>query len=200
MRYFLLLASLYLGLASSLAWATVSINLSGSAQKSSANLETTSRNTVSANIGLNLGQYVSIGLTHRRSYEDTLGQKKATNAARTEYVYLPFQDVTDSTTNSIDLTLIPYSGIVSPFIFGGVAHRTYYNRYDYNAYRVESKLAVWPVPNYGFGIAIQLGGGFQLKVTQTFTPGKETTIDEDKVEHERKVLDRYAEIWLGYKI
>jgi hypothetical protein len=199
MRVFLLLATAMLGSISTLASAAVTINLSGSASKSTANLEKTNAHAVSANIGLGLGDYLSIGLTHRRSYTDNGGQKKGRNADGTAYVYIPFQERTEAITNSVDLTVIPYTGVFSPFIFGGVARRDYYNQFDYLGNRITSTQSLYPVPNYGFGVAIQLGQGFQLKITQTYSPGKETTI-EDNVEKEKEVKDTYTELWLGYKI
>lgn len=180
------------------AYAGGQINFSGSAQNSTANLEKTKSHTVSANIGLSLGQYASIGLTHRRSFTDTTGQKKG-RAADGTFVYIPFADRTETITNSLDLTLIPYTGVVSPFIFGGVARRDYYNQFDYLGTRIVSKQTLYPVPNYGGGIAIQLGQGFTLKLTQTFSPGKETRI-EDGIEKTKEVRDNYTELWLGYKL
>lgn len=178
--------------------AGMQINLSGSAQNSTANLEKTKAHSVSANMGLSLGQYASIGVTHRRSYSDTTGNKKG-RLADGSTVYIPFADRTETWTSSLDLTLIPYTGIISPFIFGGVARRDYFNQFDYLGTRIVSKQTLWPVPNYGGGIAIQLGQGFQLKVTQTFSPGKETEIVEG-LEKTKEVRDTYTELWLGYKL
>ncbi len=194
----IILASTLIGLLSTNAFAGVQINLSGSAQNSTANLEKTKAHTVSANIGLSLGQYASLGLTHRRSYSDTTGHKKG-RASDGSYLYIAFADRTETVTNSLDLTLIPYSGVISPFIFGGVARRDYYNQFDYLGTRITSKQSLYPVPNYGGGIAIQLGQGFQLKITQTLSPGKETIFDESG-EKTKDVRDTYTELWLGYKL
>ncbi len=199
MRLFLLAAGLAFGGLSTLAWGAVTINLSGSAQNSNANLEKSTSHAISANIGLGLGEYVSIGLTHRRSYINNGGQKKGVNPTHTAYMYIPFQERTESVTNSVDLTLIPYTGIVSPFIFGGVARRDYLNQFDYQGSRTTSTQSLYPVPNYGLGLAVQLGAGFQLKLTQTISPGKETTVDAG-VEKVREVRDTYTELWLGYKL
>jgi len=199
MRLFLLFASLALASLSTHAFGAVTINFSGSAQNSNANLEKSTSHALSANVGLGLGEYASIGLTHRRSYIDNGGQKKGIAEDRRSYVYIPFQERTENITNSIDLTLIPYTGVISPFVFGGVARRDYTNRFDYQGVRTTSTQSLYPVPNYGGGVAIQLGAGFQLKVTQTLSPGKQTTI-EDGVEVEKSVRDTYTEIWLGYKL
>ena len=205
MRFFLLalslLVTLLLGASFSptSAFAGVEINLSGSNATSSNNLEKSTTHAVSGNIGLGLGDFVSIGLTHRRSYINNTGFKKGRSADGTAYVYNPFTERTESITSSIDLTLIPFSGTVSPFIFGGVARRDYYNQFDYQGSRITSTQTLYPVPNYGGGVAIQLGGSFQLKITQTFSPGKQTSVN-DGVESEKEVRDSYTELWLGYKL
>ncbi|MES2745872.1 MAG: hypothetical protein V4655_10625 [Bdellovibrionota bacterium] len=199
-RYFLLVSSLFTAaLCAPCAHAGVQINLSGSAQKSTNNFEKTAAHSVAANIGVSLGSYVSIGLTHRRSFSDTTGQKKRINEARTAYVLVDFADKTETVTNSVDLTLIPYAGIVSPFIFGGVARQDYTNTFDYQFERTVSKQSLYPVPNYGGGIAIQLGQGFQLKITQTITPGKQSYVEEG-AEKTKTVQNTYTELGLGYKL
>lgn len=180
-------------------YAGVQINLSGSAQKSTANFEKTKAHTVSANIGIGLFQWASVGLTHRRTFSDTTGFKKRINSEQTAYVLVPFADKTETVTNSVDLTLIPYSGIVSPFVFGGVARQDYINTFDFMGERTVSKQTLYPVPNYGGGIAIQLGQGFQLKVTHTITPGKESYVDAGQ-EKTKRVDNTYTELWLGYKL
>ena len=202
MRFYLLLVGLMFGelSLSSSAFATISINLSGTSQTSTANLEKSKGGSVTANIGLSLGQYFSIGVTHRRAFSDDEGLKKGRNADATAYLYIPFRERTETITNSVDLTIIPYTGIVSPFLFGGVARRDYYNQFDFQGTRTTSTQTLYPVPNYGLGLAIQLGAGFQLKVTQTFSPGKETTVDDANVEKVKEVRDTYTEFGLGYKI
>lgn len=190
---------LFAAFASLPAYSGVQINLSGSAQKSTNNFEKTKAHTVSANVGVSLGSYASVGLTHRRTSSDTTGFKKRINAERTAYVLVPFEDKTETVTNSIDLTLIPYSGIVSPFIFGGVARQDYSNQFDFLGERTTSKQTLYPVPNYGGGISVQLGQGFQLKITQTITPGKESYVEEG-AEKSKTVQNTYTELWLGYKL
>ncbi len=200
MRYILTLASLILGLTSQMAFATISLNLSGSNSTTTANLEKTKSRALSANIGLSLGSFLSIGVTQRRTYEDLGGYKKGYMADGKTPLYLPFRQLTEQTINSVDLTLIPYQGVVSPFIFGGVAKRDYFTQLDYQGMRLTSKQILYPVPNYGGGLAIQLGSSFQLKVTQTYTPGKQTDLTPEGEEKTRDVRDFYTELWLGYKI
>lgn len=190
----LLLASMLAGNAS----ATISINLSGSAENSSVALEKSDTHSVSANVGMSLGSHFMIGLTHRRAFTNKTGLKKGTVNSAT--VYAEFEDREQTITNSVDLTIIPYNGIISPFVFGGIARRDYYGESEMLGTRNSITQILFPIPNYGGGLAVQLGMGFELKITQTFTPGKETKLMDDGTERERDVLDTYTQLWLGYKI
>lgn len=182
-----------------LAHANVQINLSGSASQSNANFEKTKSHSVSGNIGLSLFSWASVGLTHRRYFSETTGFRKRINDDRTAYVLVPFADKTETISNSIDLTLIPYQGVVSPFIFGGVARQDYIGTFDWLGERTVSKQTLYPVPNYGGGIMISMSRSFTLKVTYTITPGKESYV-EDQIEKTKKVDNTYTEIGLGYKL
>ncbi len=179
--------------------AAISISLSGSSEISNAALEKYRSNSISANVSLGLGSHLLIGLTHRRSFDNKVGLKRQENVELKAYDYFPFEDNGINTTNSMDLTVIPYNGIVSPMIFGGVARRDYYNEISFLGSRIISKQTLFPIPNYGFGMVIQLGMGMQLKVTQTYSPGIRTTLEEGK-EISREVKDSYTQIWLGYRL
>lgn len=181
-------------------FAAVSISLSGTAENTSNALEKYRTNAVSANISLGLGQHILLGVTHRRSFEHKDGYKRTEGTQPDTYVYLPFKDFGTSITNSLDLTIIPYNGLISPFIFGGVASRQYENEILFLENKIRSSQTLFPIPNYGFGTIIQLGRGFQLKITQTYTPGVQTILDDDGQETNRMVKDSYSQIWIGYKI
>lgn len=189
-----------LNLFASSSYAVISVSLSGSAENTSNALEKYRNNAVSANISLGLGNHVLIGLTHRRSFEHKDGYKRAETKEPNQYAYLPFKDYGISLTNSLDLTIIPYNGLISPFVFGGVASRQYQNEITILDTNSRSSGTLFPIPNYGFGTMIQLGMGFQLKITQTYTPGVQTYLDEDGQEANRVVKDSYSQVWLGYKI
>ncbi len=189
-----------LSLATQPLWAAVSISLSGSAENTSNALEKYRNNAISANISLALGDHLLVGLTHRRSFEHKDGLKRSEGAKADEYVYFPFKDYGESTTNSLDLTIIPYNGLISPFVFGGVASRQFHNEIIFLDNKIRSSQTLFPIPNYGFGTVIQLGMGFQLKITQTYTPGVQTILDENGEEANRLVKDSYTQVWIGYKI
>ena len=179
--------------------ANIRIGLSGSASKSNFSLETHRTSAISANISLAISNYVHIGLTHRRSFENKSGLKRTEASGSEDYVYLPFEDNTENITNSIDLTVYLYQGQVSPFIFGGVARRDYYTEIEYLDQRVKSRTTLFPVPNYGLGAAIILSREFQLRITQTYTPGVRTVIENGE-EKSDIVKDSYTQIGVTYKL
>jgi hypothetical protein len=200
MRFLSLTPLLLAALIGSNAQATVSINLSGSAENSSAALEKSQVHSVSASVGMNLGSHFMVGLTHRRAYTNRTGLKRGADRLTGEPYYVTFEEREQSVINSVDLTIIPFNGLVSPFVFGGVARRDYFSRSDMLGTRTNNTAVLFPVPNYGGGLAVQLGMGFELKITQTFTPGKETRLMEDGTENSQDVIDTYSQLWLGYKL
>ncbi len=180
--------------------AAISLGLTGASEKTTNSLEKTTSNQISANVSLGLGNHVLIGVTHRRAFEYKTGYKKASTNNPNIFVYIPYRDNGESLTNSLDLTIIPYNGLISPFIFGGVARRDYRNEIFFLDQNIPSKYSMFPIPNYGFGTAIQLGMGFQLKITQTYTPGIETLLSDTGEESTRIVKDSYTQVWVGYKL
>ncbi len=181
------------------AQAAMNISLSGSSEISNAALERYKSNSISANVSLGLGDHFMVGMTHRRSFDNKVGLKRTENAETKALEYIPFEDNGESTTNSVDLTIIPYNGVISPMVFGGVARRDYYNEIEFMGSRIISRQSMFPIPNYGFGTIIQLGAGMHLKITQTYSPGVQTTL-EDGEEISRLVKDSYTQIWLGYRL
>jgi hypothetical protein len=198
-RTSLFASALFALLAGTSAQAAINISLSGSSEISNAALERYRSNSVSANVSLGLGNHFLLGITHRRSFDNKMGLKRAENAETKTLEYIPFEDNGESTTNSFDLTIIPYNGVISPMVFGGVARRDYYNEIQFMGSRIVSRQTMFPIPNYGFGTIIQLGAGMHLKITQTYSPGVKTTL-EDGEEISRLVKDSYTQIWLGYRL
>ena len=176
----------------------ISIGLSGASSQSNYSLETQKSSILIANVSIGIASFLRIGLTHRRSFEKKAGLKKA-QVSDTQIIYYEFEDNTDIVTNSVDLTAILYPGVVSPFVFGGVARRDYYTEVRYPGSASKGKTTLPAVPNYGLGIAVQLSRQFSLKITQTYTPGLSTTI-EDGEEVSKAVNDTYTQIGIGYRI
>jgi hypothetical protein len=180
--------------------AAINVGLSGSVENSNNALEKYRNHAVSANVSLGLGSHLLIGLTHRRSFDYKTGLKKTELSGQPNaYAYIPFQDNVESITNSLDLTIIPFNGLVSPFIFGGVARRDYFNKFEFLGNTIRSKATLFPIPNYGAGVMVQLGRGFQLRITQTYSPGVKTILDNGE-ERNLSVRDTYSQVWIGYKL
>ncbi|MFW7380164.1 MAG: hypothetical protein ACOH5I_15225 [Oligoflexus sp.] len=195
-----LITTLFAGLLiSSPAAAIVNIGLSGSASTSNFSLETHRSTAMSANISIGLWSFLHIGLTHRRSFENKSGFKKA-SPTPTSYSYIEFRDNTESVTNSVDLTLFLSQGTISPFVFGGVARRDYITEIEFQDQRVRSTTTLYPVPNYGVGASIRLSMKFQLNLTHTFTPGLKTTVDDNGEENSSVVNDSYTQMGITYRI
>lgn len=176
----------------------VNLGLSGALSNSNFSLETHKKTSISANVSLGLGSYFHIGLTHRRSFDNKSGFKK-TRLDENTIAYIPFEDNTEIITNSVDLTIFLYEGQISPFVFGGVAKRDYVTEISYLEQQARSSTTLFPVPNYGLGLAIQLTRNFHLKITQTYTPGIRTVL-EDGQEKSETVKDSYTQLGIGYKI
>lgn len=177
---------------------TINVGISGSNSSSSFFLESHKSTTISANVAIEVASFMHLGLTHRRSFIRKDGLKKEEISAG-EYSYFSFTDNTDIVTNSIDVSIYPYRGLVSPFIFGGVARRDYYTKVSYRGYTGKKRETLPAVPNYGFGLAVMLSRSFNLKITQTYTIGRGTVLEEGQ-EVEQQVRDAYTQLGIGYKL
>lgn len=179
-------------------FAEMSVGISGYGSRSNAGLETYRSTSGSVSLSFGIGDHVLLGLTHRESLENKTGLKKGTGTSGTEE-YFSFTDDTDSTTNSLDLTIILYNGLISPFVFGGVAKKDYHTEVEYVGQHVESNVTLFPVPTYGFGVAIMLNRDFNLKISQTYSPGVQTILDGGS-EKSVMVRDTYTQVGITYKI
>lgn len=198
MKYLFFLSFLLGILSSKSSFAAVNIGLSGSSSTSNFSLETHSSSAISANVAVGMGSYFHIGLTHRRSFENKSGLKK-TKIDETTIAYIPFEDKTETVTNSIDLTIFLYDGPLAPFVFGGVARRDYITKIKYLNQQGRSSTTLFPVPNYGVGLTFRVSRQFRLKLSQTYTPGMQTVL-ENGVEKSKVVKDSYTQIGVTYQL
>ena len=175
----------------------ISVGLSGASSKSNYSLETQKSSIISANVSVSFLSFLRVGLTHRRSFTEKTGLKKAETPS--QVIYYEFEDNTDIITNSIDLTAVLYPGVVSPFVFGGIARRDYYTEVRYPGSEAKGETTLPAVPNYGAGLAIRLSHQFSLKITQTYTPGIATTIENGE-EVSRVINDTYSQIGISYQL
>lgn len=186
---------------SSEAFAGMTLGVAWSDSQSNLGLEKLQSSTLNGSVSFDIWDHIQLGVTGRKEYEKRTGLKRTTNTDGSQYIYFSFKDVSQTTTTSVDLTLVLYNGPISPFIFGGVARREYKTLIEYPEFDLhqETQDTLARVPNGGYGVAIFLGRGFSLKFTQTFTEGLKTTIDGTK-RIETKVYDQYTQVGLNYRI
>ncbi len=197
MTFILMLALCYVLVPES-SLATMSVGVSGANSTSSLFLETHKSTTISANIAVEIASFMHIGLTHRRSFLRKGGLKKS-QVTDDVSAYYEFTDNTDIVTNSIDISIFLHRGLVSPFIFGGVARRDYFTEVRYRGITGKKRETLPAVPNYGYGLAILLSRNFNLKITQTYTLGIRTILESGN-EVEEKVRDNYTQLGISYKL
>ena len=187
--------------------AAVSLGLSGSASNNNLGLETSHNNAVAANLNLDLSVYFRVGVTHRRSIDTGEGFKRLKDSAGAEQ-YVEFESQTRTITNSVDLIVVLYNGVISPYVFGGVAKKEYSTSTSCAALCTENpgSVTLFPVPNYGFGAGISLNKEFSLKISQTYSPGVATVLEngfpasEEGVLKTRYVRDSYTQIGISYHL
>jgi hypothetical protein len=180
-------------------WAVISVELSGSASDSYLDTEHVTATSGTLGLSLGLGEHFMVGIGHNRSYNKKKGYQKYEDKTANAIIYYNASDDTETYTTYGDLTVILYNGVVSPFIFGGIAKKEYYVTYT-NPQYVYSKHLQLPLTNrYGFGLSFLLSRSFRLKLTQTYTPGEKISLvgGEEKTE---KILEKYSEIGLSYRI
>lgn len=184
------------------AFGVVSIGLSGMGSQRNANLEKRQDTSGSVNLSLALGNHFRISLNHRRGFEKTSGFR----IFNSDEGYQKFSENVDSTMYAVNLTLVLYNGLVSPYVFGGLANKYYEQEFSIKEGRgagstLTTDFSLQGVPNYGFGFAIYLNRKFSFKITQTFSPGKRTTILDDGTPSEQEtVVDSYTQVGINYSL
>jgi hypothetical protein len=198
MQHLTILITWLVAMSAQPALAIIDIGLSGSTGTSNFSLETHERTSLSVNFSVAFGSYIHLGLTHRRAFEEKSGLKKGENSSD-ETVYLPFEDNTENITNSLDLMVFLNDGRLAPFVFGGVARRDYLTEINFQGQEVTSRTTLYPVPNYGFGASIRMTRRFRFKVTQTYTPGVRTVVENGE-EVNKPVNDSYTQLGISYRL
>jgi hypothetical protein len=169
------------------AFSVISLGLSGTAETTNSGAVSRKEHALSFRTGISLGDHFQVGMAHRRSFNKEVSSTK-------EYII-----ESDTTTNSADLTFIPFTGHVSPYIFGGKSMKTVKGKFV-TAETVETfkQPATYPVI-YGFGLQVFLNANFSLRVSQTYSPSTKTVVVEG-VEEEKPSLDSYTEVGINYKL
>ncbi len=181
------------------ALAGFSLDLSGSGSNSSAGLVAQQDNAVTASVGMDLGEHFQLGLSHRISDKTQKGLREVTLMNGTR-AYTKFESDTRATINSLNLAIILYNGVLSPYVFGGAARHQYYLRINVDGEVSEDKQVIPLLPNYGVGVAIYLNQNFSLKISQTFSPGIKVVLDDKGEEKAEVSRDSYLEVGIRYRL
>jgi hypothetical protein len=170
------------------AYGAISLSLSGTSEASHQGQVSSREVAGSLRVGLGLGEHFQIGLSHRRSEERT-------TTLTTENFEL--KSKLGVVTNGLDLTVILYNGLVSPYLFGGVAVKDYSIESNYSE---PAEVNGVYAPMYGLGMQIFLNQDFSLKLNQTFTPSERIVGYADGKPIKKDILDSYLEVGITYRL
>ncbi len=200
-RFLRLLPAIVLTLSASPALAGVSLGISGTDSTSNSLFKTKDSGGISATISLDLGSYFRIGYTHRQATETEDGWEAQTNGTETSLV--PIDKYYKEYSNAIDLTVVLYQGqIFTPFIFGGgVCKRFRINNKVGDQHDAYSDKSECPLPNGGFGLAINLNQNFSLRFSRTYSAaGITVQQQEDGSFLPKRAIDVYSQYGITYKL
>lgn len=193
----LALASL---LESTITYGAVSIGLSGFGASTRWDLEKRLTTRGSASLSFGLGPFLSLGVAASRATTKSEGIQEISGQ------YYEFKGRLEELKYDLRGTIILYRGLVSPYLFGGIANR-YVTKVDYfpsveQEFRLDHKDL--QTPTYGFGIAVNLNRNFSLKVTQTYThvTAKILVVDEtlpsQRSKKDQRSIDSYTQVGINY--
>jgi hypothetical protein len=115
-------------------------------------------------------------------------------------MYYEFKDDTKEVTNFCDLTVILYQGMVSPFVFGGVARKDYYTKVSYPGTTYTSHIPLPLSQRYGLGVSLTLNREFRMKITQTFSPGVKIDLVDNTTEVAKKFVGTTTEVGISMRL
>jgi len=190
---FMLISVMY----ADLAQAQVQLGVSYFDSLTHASMQRRERRIVSGSLNIGITQYARIGFTKRIETDVTKGRRLLDANLN---VYENFRTTVIEERDSADLFIVLYHGLVSPFIFGGVVHKRYKQQQNYDIstvgetveYRPKDK----PAPNAGVGLSIPLNYNLSIRISRSWSPGKE--VDFDGAEH--KKLDVQTDVSLNYQL
>ena len=183
---------------SQVAFAQWTFSLSGTEDKSHGGLVVTTDSRWSASISVFLLQYMSLGISHSQVYKKTEGQKQISSTT----MYENFEENVRVKKYAVNLTLVLFSGPVTPFIFGGIARKWLYYDWYYETSAIlgsyedpdNGKKNLW---NAGIGFSIPVNYNFSIKIKRSWSEGY--TLDSETQER-KKEYDTYTEVGLTYKL
>ena len=188
--------------ASGSAYSTVHVTGSVSASTSNVPMQTFESQAASGSLGIDLGNYIRLGVTHKQEFQISSGYKDtstSTEPTTATSTYVEFYSRTHIVSNSLDLTLILYEGqIFLPYLTLGAVVKNY--RFETQEEGQASEIrkgSMGPVPNVGGGIGFRLNKDFTLKFAFTASPGLAQDPGEEKP---TSTWDRNTSVGLTYAL
>ena len=203
-----------LALSPSAARAATYLTGSVSATTSNVPYQTSQSNYGSASLGVDLGRYIRLSLTHSQQFEVTEGYKERddngadatpdTNAGSdddptNDDQLEKFSNRTHVIGNSVDLQLILYEGqVFVPYLSGGLILKSYHfvSKEDGEEDSVKSIKNI-PGPNLGLGLGMRLNKQFTLKLSYIASPGMTRKPFDESA---RSVWDKKVTMGVTYEL
>jgi len=185
---------------SDFAAAQVQVGVTFNESQTHAERQTRNNRVLGGSFSLGLNRYIRLGFSRRVELEQVSGHRLI---GQSQTQYEEFSTRTEATRDSLDLFVIVYQGIVTPYVFGGIARKTYVHevRYEFTTFNETIKYkpssdATKPVWNAGVGFAIPLNRNFSVRISRSWSEGRSVNIEGE----ERKVLDTYTDVSLNYQL
>lgn len=179
------------------AYSFLNIGVSGYVSKDTYGFKTSNRSNVGINTSIGFGKHLQLGLSHSVQEDNLEGYELQRVSGTNVTVAFMVKDQRVTHTTSVDLTIIPFVSVISPFVFGGSARKEMKIRRTIVGFR-EDTATTKPEPllTYGYGVKIFLNKNFDLKVTRRYTPGIKVTLDGEK----KEVVDEMTQVGFVYKL
>lgn len=178
------------------------LELSGSVSDESAEWVNDKRSSVSGGISFDIGSHLQLGVTHRIDDRSQTSAEPMVleNGQRISEI----TSISHTVSNSVNLAIILYNGMVSPYVFFGAEKRSLSEAiFKVNgqvAQRVREQDPGAVNPTWGMGLAIFLNTNFRLKIRQTFGVGYKYYIDQDSQVQIKQAQNQYLEVGIEYKL
>ena len=163
-KHYLLFSVLWLS--TSLEAARLSYTLSGSGDRKFLGYYSQRSLSGSAAVDMDLGRHLRIGLSHSQQRQEQQGYR----ANEDESDFKQFTMDTKVVSNAVNLTVIPYNGYLTPFVFVGLG-RYHVVRKEIVDGEIDVEDSIFPGPQGGVGVGIRLSRKFSLKITHTLSFG-----------------------------
>lgn len=183
-----------------IALGVVFIDVQGSGANTHLEFQQRKSYSTSCSVAFGLGSYVRLGLRHLRQYLRQEGYRTYHSAKYNTTFFYEFIDSSKIIYNSLELTIVLYNGMVSPYIFGGTGMRhTYTTTQQLGTTTKHRPSKDRDIVHYGIGASIMLDRNFRLKISQRYAPIKGVFFEGGQ-RVEKEVLDSEVQIGISYQI